>query len=280
MEEQTDTRNFSKFQLLPPDIRRSVWICALANATPRLHAITLSLEADNLAPLGSPAQRLRGSRWSHIFVLPELSLPDQQCHGEDEEHHKPHMPPLAESTLTPRRIAAVCRESRSLVLKLLPNMLHFYYRRGKREKPGILRYNADNDTIYLALDSTARPPFKTRHEPTLRSLLQIRRLALEMHPLDPALDILLARRCRRLRHLSFYVWQTLNWQMDPSRLERGTTYKMLGSEVKQDYYIALSKQGIHESGTRRNVRDILEGDGGESGKEDKLEPIQSILLKA
>lgn len=94
---------FHLFPQFPYDIRHQIWSEALARATHRVHSLGIS---------GCEA-----------CYSGEESMP----HNATLSVRETMLSPLSETTMTPRRVAAVCSESRSIATALLPDTLDIHF---------------------------------------------------------------------------------------------------------------------------------------------------------
>lgn len=223
---------FHLFPQFPYDIRHHIWLEALAGATHRVHTLYLS-----------------GCR---------------ACYSKEES--MPHnaalwvgatmLSPSSETTMSPRRVAAVCSESRSIATALLPDTLDIHFstsyfkpRQNGTGKPGIFRFNSATDVICFETH-----PYPNRWSPCYRfknpgtSLLQlssIPNMAFDLRFFS-TWDLYFLPLFSALRRLYLILWDPRNpgfehvlskWEVEGAEDGKHLT----GSDIHPKRYIVLDR---------------------------------------
>jgi len=137
----------NRFPRLPYDIRCLIWPAALVEV---LHCIV------GYGKLGN-----------ETFDKP-VPLPSKRP-----------LSPSSETTVTRRRIAAVCRDSRHVALVFFPDTLEFTHRFAN--PPGILRFNSANDVIFIGFYGDALVPHRLKDHGPAHELGSIQNLSFDLH---------------------------------------------------------------------------------------------------
>ncbi|KAH7010218.1 hypothetical protein EDB80DRAFT_839427 [Ilyonectria destructans] len=226
---------FHSFPQFPYDIRHQVWSEALAGATHRVHALCFAgCEACASGEEGMP----------HTATLSPSVRP---------------LSPLSETTMTPRRVAAVCSESRNIATALLPDTLDIRLlvddietRQSLPGKRGIFRFNSATDVIYFEpqLYPDCWPPCYRFKYPraSLLEFSSIINLAFDLHSFS-VWKLCFLPMFSALRQLYLVLWDPKNPQFEQvfSKWEEEGAEDgkyLTGSETYPERYIVMDRTKV------------------------------------